>query len=317
MSLSRRRALQFAVLSGVSTAGCLSGSGNPSSSSGSDSEPPTETGSTPSPRTESDTEPDTESETPPTTGSETSDGTDSDAQPESVLDLGDSFESSDGTTVTVNSVELYRLVRSTSVGSSTHIDVAWLDGHQFAVTDLDASGPSSELGSEVPIALEVDGTQYPRPDQHWYWTFPPGTHVGETESRRPAYPAPITDATSASIVWVREEPVRWQLPEETVAELTRAPAFEIESLTVPDSVTRGSTFEASFTVRNTGSDGRFVAEFAAGPLSDHEEVTVSVPASDKRTYTKTMDPHYTEHTSSLDVILDWGNERLRRTVTVE
>lgn len=194
--------------------------------------------------------------------------------------------------------------------------MAWLDGYQFAVTDLVLSGPADDLGSDIPLALEVDGTQYPLPEQHWYWTFSPGTGMG-SEERQPAYPAPITDARSASIVWLREEPVHWRLPTETVAQLNNAPAFEIVSLTVPDSVTRGSSFDASVTVRNTGADGRFLTEFGAGPISDHGEVSFTVPSGSERTVTETMHPYYSEGASSVDVHLNWGKERLTRTVTVE
>ncbi len=299
MSPSRRRALQLGILSSFSTVGYL---GRLRDGVPADTDPNTPTT--------------VESETATTSESETMTETDSAKSPETALELGETFESSDGTSLTVNSVSIHRLVRSTSVGSSSHIDVAWLDGHQFAVTDLDVSGPADDLGSEVPLALDVDGTQYPRPDQHWYRTYPPGTSLGG-DSERPAYPAPITDAQSASIVWLRENPVRWQLPADTVAQLGRAPSFEVTSMTVPSSVTSGSSFEASITVRNSGAEGRFLTEFGAGPISDHGEVSFTVPADGKRTYTATMHPYYTEGVSSVDVEVDWGKERLTRTVTVE
>lgn len=233
------------------------------------------------------------------------------------LEVGESYESEGGRTVTVRGVQVRRLIRSTSVGSATHIDVAWLAGHQFAVVDAEATGADgTSVLSDVQFALEVDGVQYPRPDQHWYWAFPPGSH---DRPGRPAFPAPVTDATDGAIVWRREnEPsVRWTLPSETVEQFERAPSFTVRSFDAPDSVSRGDSFDAAFTVTNTSEhDGRFVAEFGAGPISDHGEVAMPVSAEAGRTHAGIMDPHYPRNASEIQVTLDWGRKRVHRTVTV-
>lgn len=234
-----------------------------------------------------------------------------------VLDVGQTYEASDGRTVTVRAVRIERLVRSDSVGSPTHIDVAWLDNHQFAVVDAEATAANGDpILTDIQFVLEIDNGQYPSEDQHWYWAFPPGS---DEKPGKPAAPAPITDATTGAIVWPNsgDPPVRWTLPSETVDRFGRAPSFSVSSFDIPDSVSRGATFEASFTVGNAGDrDGRFIAEFGAGGISDYGEVAIDVPAGAERTHTGLLDPHYGEDTSEIRVALNWGRERRVRRIPV-
>ena len=233
------------------------------------------------------------------------------------LNVGETYESSDGLTVDVRDVRVRKLIRSTSVGSSTHIDVACLDDHQFAITEAEATdADGNSILSDIRFALDVDGVQYPQDDQHCYWAFPPGLN---DRPGLPAFPAPITDATDAAIVWLRDDTpsVRWRLSPETVELLGQSPMFTVRSFETPDSVSRGDLFKATVTVANTGErDGHFITEFGAGPLSDHGEVTIDVPAGTEQTHTGTMDPHYSDDTDEIDVTLDWGCDRLHRTVSV-
>lgn len=236
---------------------------------------------------------------------------------DTTLDVGETYEFPDGRMVTVRAVQVERLIRSTSVGSPTHIDVAWLENHQFAVVEAEPTGATGDsVLADVQFALEIDDVQYPREGQHWYWAFPPGS---TERPGQPAFPAPISDATSGAIVWLRDADlkVRWNLPPETLDLLGRAPAFAVRSFDTPDSVSRGDAFEASFTVSNTGDRaGRFITEFGAGPISDHDEVTIVVPAGTERTHTGLLEPYYSDDTAEIRVTLNWGRERLDRTVTV-
>lgn len=230
--------------------------------------------------------------------------------------MGETAEADDGTTVTVRDVTVRRLIPSTSVGSATHVDVACLPGRQFAVVDADATGPDGSADvDDVRLALEVDGTRYPRPDEHWYWA-----NIGPDERPGvPAYPAPIAEASEAAVVWSRPDgdPARWPLADATVETLARAPSFEVTALRAPDSMRRDDSIEAEFTVANRGErDGRFVAEFGAGPLSDHPERTVAVPTEAERTVSERFSPHTTEDTDEIAVTLDWGCGRRVRRVTV-
>lgn len=231
--------------------------------------------------------------------------------------VGEPYESSDGTTVTVQDVSVRKLVRSTSVGSATHVDVACLVDHQFAVVETEATDPDGRsIRTDVRLPLEVDGERYPRNDQHMYWAIPPGSYD------RPGHPAiavPITDATDAAALWLRDDgdPVRWMLSAGTVATFGRAPAFEIEAFDTPDAVRPGDPVDASFTVANTGDrDGRLIAEFGAGPISDHDEVVFDVPAGGDRTYTDSLNAGTPEDAAELRVTLERGCDRLHRTVPV-
>jgi hypothetical protein len=230
--------------------------------------------------------------------------------------LGETAESSDGTTVTVRDVTLRRLIPSTSVGSATHIDVACPESHQFAVVDVEATGPDGgSVVDDVSMALEVDGTRYPKPDQHWYWA------IGGSDDRpgKPAFPVPVAEASAAAVVWSREDGdvARWAVPTEAVDALGRAPAFRVTDFRTPNTIGRNEPVEASFTVANRGSrNGRFVTEFGAGPISDHPETTVAVPTDDERTVTNTLTPHTDSDTEEIEVTLDWGCDQRVHTVTV-
>lgn len=237
--------------------------------------------------------------------------------PDTTLDVGETFESPDGRVVTIRNVRIERLIRSTSGGSSTHIDVAWLKNHQFAVVEAEATGPNSDsILTDIQFVLEIDDKQYPTEGQNWYWAFPPGS---TKRPGHPAFPAPISDAASGAIVWRRDTDsrVRWNLSSETVDVLGRAPSFTLRSFDTPDSVSRGDSFEAAFTVANTGDRaGRFIAEFGAGPISDYTEAAIAVPAGAEQTHTGMLDPHYSDDTTELQVSLDWGHKRRDRTIQV-
>lgn len=232
------------------------------------------------------------------------------------LDFGETHEFPDGTTATVRDVRVERLIRSYSVGSPTHVDVAWLPDHQFAVVEADVAPSDDPRELEPRFALDVDGTRHPRGDRRRYRALPPGSHK---RPGLPALPVPVAEASVASVVRLRDgEPAaRWPLPPGTVDDLGGAPAFVVRSLDVPESIRRGRHFDASFTVANTGGrTGRFLAEFGVGAISDHGEVATTVPAGGGRTYTASLDPYAVGDVDETTVTLDWGRERLERRVTV-
>lgn len=237
--------------------------------------------------------------------------------PVTTLDVGETFESPDGRVVTIRNVRIERLIRSTSVGSSTHIDVAWLKNHQFAVVEAEATGPNGDsILTDIQFVLEIDNTEFPTKDQNWYWAFPPGS---TGRPGHPAFPAPINSASSGAIIWRRDadSEVRWKLSSETVDVLGQAPSFTVRSFDTPESVSRGESFEASFTVANTGDRaGRFIAEFGAGPISDYPEAAIDIPQGTERTHTGMLDPDYSDDTTEIQVSLDWGHKRRDRTVQV-
>jgi hypothetical protein len=235
---------------------------------------------------------------------------------ERTLALGETYEASDGTTVTVNDVRVRKLIRSrSSAGSPTHVDVACEADRQFAVIEADAEdGDGNSILWDLRFALEMDGDLYSEDGQagaFQSWSSDP--------QEVPALPVPVQGVSTAAVVWLPENdpPVRWTIPAETVGSLGHAPRFSVCSLDVPDSISRGDSFEASFAITNTGGrDGTFVAEFGAGGISDHGEAIVPVPAGSVRSYTETMDPNYPDGTEEIEVTLAWGCGRLDWTVSV-
>lgn len=238
---------------------------------------------------------------------------------EEPLPVGETYRSPrNGTSVTVREVVVTKQTGSTSVGSSTHVDVACVPGHQFVTLDVVATdGSGDSVLSDLRFAVTVDGVAYPEPGDHWYWSFPRPT---TERPGKPAVAVPVAEASDATAVLRRDDgpDVRWRLGTETVARLARAPSFAVESFAAPDAVERGSHYDVTFTVANDGDrDGRFLAEVGGGPLSDHPEVGVPVPAGGRRTVTETVAPGYPERATALDATLEWGCGSLVRSVRVE
>lgn len=291
--MQRRQLLALAGASWLPVAGCLGADG------AAPADPPSESSRSGSETNASD-------DTPPASTLQPS---------ERRLQLGESVDPATGPTVTVTAVTVSELVRSTSIGSPTHVDVACADGRQFVVLEADATGAdgTSVLG-DVEFALDLDGTRYPGPDEQRYWALPPGTD----RPGRPAIAVPVADVTDGTVVWRREpSPVRWDLPAEIVDALGRSPAFAVRSFDTPDAVARGERIDVAVTVANTGDrEGRFVAELGAGPLSDHGEFTMPVPAGGERTHTELLEPFGSEDAATVEVTLAWGCGRRRRSVAI-
>lgn len=294
-----RRALLGLFGSGVAAlAGCLDRDG-PSDTPGGTPPPGTPLTETPPTGTPNGTTP-TDSPTPSPTAPPSGDTT---------LEMGETFEGSSGVTETVEAVRVEKLIRTATL-SGVHIDVAWYRDDQFGVVDV-LEDPTREFH------LRLDGALYPLPQQMVYRATPPGSH-GFTGN--PAFRIPVERYDEGAVVWRRpnDDLVEWTVPAETLAQFATQPAFQIRAFEAPESVSKGEAFYASFTVANTGDrDGRFITEFGAGPISDHGEVVVDVPVGETRTERAPMEPYYSEDAESVDVVLDWGKERLTRTVEVE
>jgi len=227
------------------------------------------------------------------------------------LSVGETYETEDGMPYSVRDVHIHRSIRTTSVGSGSHLDMAWLSDHQFAVVETDLPTPDSGLN----FHLSVDGTKYPTEGQHWYWAIPPDSW---NPPGFPTFPAPITDATDAAIVWNREgkPTVRWQLSPATIKQFNRPPAFEIPTFDVPDSVQSGDTFDVTFTVENVSEyDGRFLFEFGAGPVSDFGESVIDLPSGATQTHEREFEADF-EDVNSMPVVLDYGKQRIQYEVKV-
>ncbi|WP_255152562.1 hypothetical protein [Halorarius halobius] len=252
--------------------------------------------------------------------SPTPDGT-PDAGPS--LALGETYETDDGRTIRVDDAAVHPSVVSVDYVSSTHYYervAAAGAGQQYVVVSVTTEG--FDLGADgrkqyddpidVPLSVAVGGDRHDGP-----------IPVGRDDSAdrdRVAIAVPVVDADDAAVVWAREDGPRprWRLPDAAVERLAAAPAFEVESWSVPESVEYGTAFDASVTVANHGGrDGRFLATLGVkqGSLGV-PEAAWQVAAGETRTVTRTIEPHYYEGSETVRVVVDSGGFREDATVEV-
>jgi hypothetical protein len=137
-----------------------------------------------------------------------------------------------------------------------------------------------------------------------------------------AVPSPLA-ASEPNIRFEGETTEVWPLSEEATARLAApAPAFELESLTVPDSVEEGHDLSVSLTVRNrTDTDGRFLAAayWPTDQVEDDDEshiVDRQVPAGETTTAALSIDTRYTASDDGAVTLSLEGHVEVERAVAV-
>lgn len=231
------------------------------------------------------------------------------ADPE-LLALGDSFETSNGRSLTVHDVRVRRIVFTRGV----HVDPFTRPGEQFVVADMEVSDRDLHEG----FSVAADGrTVDTGPNDALVSRFDDPT--GELLGFR--VPAPF-DAERGAVVWSGDsggtsETARWSLVADHFDALANPPEFAVEAFDVPEEVERGSSFTATLTVANSGSgDGTFRAELGATTISDTPEIQVEVPTGETVSAERTVEPHYPEEAEELTVRLNWGMGTVERAVSV-
>ena len=227
---------------------------------------------------------------------------------------------SDDRTPTAGDVTVHSFaVRPSVVVRGVHADPYSRPGSQFVVADVSVGGRADLSGIAVgkAFAVTADGR---RVDREVYYPVelqsvdPQGVRLGFV------VPAPL-DADGAAVVWRGDgspSKTEWPLGDELLDALANPPAFEVRRFEVPAEANRGATFEATLTVENVGrSDGTFLAELGATTISDTPEIAVDVPSGETVTATRTVEPHYPEGISKLEIRLNWGASAPTRTVSVE
>ncbi|MFC4551684.1 MULTISPECIES: hypothetical protein [Halorussus] len=226
----------------------------------------------------------------------------------------------DDRTPTAGDVTVHSLaVRPSVVVRGVHFDPHYRPGSQFVVADVSVGGRADLSGIAVgkAFAVTADGR---RVDREVY--YPVELQSGDPQGVRLGFavPAPL-DADGASVVWRGDgnpSETEWPLGDELLDALANPPAFEVRRFEVPAEANRGATFEATLTIENVGrSDGTFLAELGATTVSDTPEIAVDVPSGETVTATRTVEPHYPEGVSELEIRLNWGASALTRTVSVE
>lgn len=221
--------------------------------------------------------------------------------------LGESHQGPGGGTVTVASAAVHVSITSLHVtGSSAHPDVGVREDAQFLVADVEPHDLEA-------FGVTVDGE---RVERNVYEPFGPDDGLV-------AFEVPLADADSAAVVWTGgDDRVRWELPDDVVADLAVRPAFEVRRFEVADAVDAGDPIPVTLEVANVGDrDGRFLAELGAVVLSDVGEAWFDVPAGETVTEDLSLTPSiytpmYGSSGDDLKVVLDWGADRLVRKVTV-
>lgn len=219
-----------------------------------------------------------------------------------------------GLTVTVHSLDVRRSV----VVQGVHLDPYYRPDEQFVVADASVGSRDDRVSDAAADAFAVVADDE-RVDTATYYPVDPLSEDPEGTRFSFVVPAPL-EADGASVVWNGvdgSDETRWSLDDVLLDALANPPAFDVRRFEVPDEVNRGSSFETTLAVENTGSgDGTFLAELGATTVSDTSEVRVEVPEGETVTATRTMEPHYPEETDELTVRLNWGSTALTRTVAV-
>ena len=255
-----------------------------------------------------------------TTGDDTAteDGTTTTAElpRPTTCEAGESFQTADDRTVTVRSIR----VQKTALVQGTHLDPVTERRRQFVVADVSVSDAENlrDLAVGTVFGVVADGE---RLDAEVRYPVVPASGDLDVHGTLVGFlvPAPL-DADTAAIAWYgySDDPqMQWSLGDRCLDALARPPEFEVRGFETPDKVHRHSEFETTLTVANVGSgDGTFVAELGATTISDTPEVFVEVPKGETVTAKRTVDPYYLEDADELTVVLNWGEDRLKRTVKI-
>lgn len=198
---------------------------------------------------------------------------------------------------------------------SHHYDIVMEPDAQYLVVSMRTKKPvDGNRAARASTALILDDERYPASDHYFPLPSTGGFKVG--------YRVPLSASPQdGRLVWTDEDggaPIaEWTLSAETITGLNQPPAFDVVSFDGPDTVASFEPFDISITVENTGAgDGVFRAELGIGSRSDLSPYRVDVPVGERITATNEMQvsgrPGETE-----TIILDWGLDRLERTVEIE
>lgn len=226
------------------------------------------------------------------------------------LQSGDRYPPDDQPALRVSNPAVHRSVVTTEqVSHHTYKVVDTPSTGQYLVVRVGTIGIDSRP-ADLPLHVFADGASNVETKK---------LHVGGEDSRRIGFHMPQIDAEEVVVVWERDgATAHWKLDVAVVEKLSAVPEFTVRSWNVPTSVERGSTFEASVTVENTGDrDGRFLAEFDADmgslPLG---EVSTTVQAGKTKTATFLLRPRTYGDIDEFPVVLDWGAGRRTQSVSV-
>lgn len=234
-----------------------------------------------------------------------------------LLALDDPYESPDGWSVTLSNAR----VRKIALRAGTHLDPVAVPGGQNVLVDVTVEGDPNGPGTAGVLpdpgwfVVTLDGAF--TVDRGGFWAGRVGRPAGyEGMVASPVLTAP---ADRAAVRWrAADEPVGWRLTDTHRSAVANAPAFEVREFAVPGAVEHGDGFDATLTVANVGGrDGEFLAELGATTISDTPELQFVVRAGQAVDHVEHVTPYYPADAQELRVVLNWGVDRLERTVAVQ
>lgn len=236
------------------------------------------------------------------TPTKTPTGTRTPVDPEKrVLDSNEPYQTVDGQTVRLS---IYRARRGIVEAGMVHNRPLVPEDKQFlqvgVKTDGEDGAPDPE---ELCLAATVDGE---RPFEGC--TARVEAIDSDRQGTVQAVPVPLAvQGEEAAIVWQRADagPVRWVVPDRTLASLHSPPEFVVESVSVPETVPDGEPFDIEITVSNEG--GRkdwFVAELGLAAYSDGLDVEIPYDPDETRTVSRELTANFGD-SDELLVRLDW------------
>ena len=236
-----------------------------------------------------------------TTSGRTSTSTNHPTPAVETLAVGETAAGPDGTTVTVASFRLRKIVYTLDVGSSAHAYPAGDATSQFLVADVSTS--SGDGVGSLPLAVTIDADEA---TDRAYRLGGPGDVHGPL-----AFPIPVSPADQVWVEWGASERdrFRWPAPDSVVTDGGRSPAFEVRRFDVPESVERNADFRATLEVANGGDrPGRFlgaVYDLGAGSLPLVTKFVFDVPVGESVTE-ELEGREVGGDRSRATAILDWG-----------
>lgn len=195
----------------------------------------------------------------------------------------------------------------------THYGIVTKSDAQYLVVAMTTKDPvDGDTAARNATTLELDGATHPVSEYRFHPADGGGFNI--------AYRIPLQlSATAGRISWTNEDGTtiaEWSIPTSVIQRLNNPPEFAVHAFTVPDEVASSEPFDVETTVENTGAgDGEFKALLGNSNRTDSTPLAWSIPQGERKTVTESMQLSG-ESGDSRTISLDWGLERLERTITI-
>lgn len=233
-------------------------------------------------------------------------------------DFGEPVSNESGREVTIENPRLEKII-ATSSTDTAHVEVVGSADVQYVVIDVtvfEDDGQSSVPPDKLPLFIvseNDESTKYEDPAVI-------GSPEDDASSMSLAFEIAVKSVQSATISWTPEDgqEVRWQIPDDVSSQFEHTPTFTVDRFEVPASVEHGTSVDVEIKVTNSGTrDGTFRYELGDETLvSDVSEREFSVERGKTTTESVSFTPPYHDDTDELNIVLDWGIDRMLKETDV-